>query len=132
MTAQRRQSARSRRHELAIKMLGEARESRKAAGLPDITWREDPMMVFFLPMAIFAIIGCVVLVFTTVLPLPVAIGIRIAVIVLIGAAGLVLRGLGELNTSPKQKAIGYFLGAAAYAATAVVALVNGVRIFIAS
>lgn len=52
----------------------------------------------------------------------------VVVIVLLGAAGLVLRGLGELRTSKVLKALGYFCGAAAYMVTAGVALLNAARL----
>jgi len=48
-------------------------------------------------------------------------------VVVLGAGGLVCRGIGEHRTSSAWKATGYFLGAAAYGATATVALVNGLH-----
>lgn len=52
----------------------------------------------------------------------------VVTIVALGAAGLILRGVGELRPPPanaRWKAAGYFCGAAAYIATATVALLNG-------
>lgn len=57
---------------------------------------------------------------------PVILGV--ALIVLIGGAGLMLRGFGELRGSTTLKAWGYFLGALAYVVTAGVALLNGARL----
>ena len=58
-----------------------------------------------------------------------AVGLGIGVVVALGAAGQVLRGLGERASSSekskKLKALGCHLGAAAYVATALVGLVNG-------
>lgn len=52
----------------------------------------------------------------------------VVVIVLLGAAGLVLRGVGELRTSKVLKALGYFCGAVAYMVTAGVALLNAAQL----
>lgn len=54
-----------------------------------------------------------------------AVIIGVITVVLLGAAGLALRGLGELRGSPRLKAYGYFAGALAYIATASVALAQG-------
>lgn len=55
-----------------------------------------------------------------------AIAVGIIVVVLLGAGGLVSRGIGELRNSPGWKASGCFLCGAAYLGTASVALANGV------
>jgi hypothetical protein len=46
-------------------------------------------------------------------------------VVFLGAVGLVLRGIGDELDSLRLRALGYYLGALAYAATASVALYNG-------
>lgn len=124
--------ARSQRHARATKALAEMRAKREAAGLPPVTWREDPMMVIFFPFLIIGIAGGLAYVVATVLPAAASIGVGIAFIVIMGAAGLIMRGVGELRPSAEFKAIGYFLGAGAYVATAVIALMNGVRLFMGS
>ncbi len=48
-------------------------------------------------------------------------------VVLLGAGGLVCRGVGEHRSSSAWKSTGYFLGATAYGASATVALVNGLH-----
>ncbi|MCC2320014.1 hypothetical protein [Cellulomonas xiejunii] len=48
-------------------------------------------------------------------------------VVLLGAGGLVCRGVGEHRSSSVWKSTGYFLGSAAYGASATVALVNGLH-----
>jgi hypothetical protein len=58
--------------------------------------------------------------------------VGIVLVVLLGALGLVLRGLGELRQSPRLKAYGYFVGAVAYVATASVALSNGLPLLLQS
>lgn len=59
-----------------------------------------------------------------------ALSVGLGLIVFLGAAGLVLRGMGEQAREPIRgktvKAIGYYLGALAYVATASAALFNGV------
>lgn len=55
-----------------------------------------------------------------------SIALGIVFVVLLGAGGLAVRGVGELRDSPGWKASGCFLCAAAYVATATVALANGV------
>jgi hypothetical protein len=54
----------------------------------------------------------------------------VAVVVLIGGSGLILRGFGELRSSKVLKALGYFLGALAYLVVAGVALLNGTRLLL--
>lgn|GEM_PF-6545178 len=51
--------------------------------------------------------------------------VGIVAIVLLGASGQVLRGIGEQMKSPTLKAVGYYCGALAYLVTASVALING-------
>ncbi|WP_182113471.1 MULTISPECIES: hypothetical protein [unclassified Actinotalea] len=54
--------------------------------------------------------------------------VGIAMVVLLGAGGMFLRGASELTRPPlneKIRAAGYFCGALAYVATATVALMNG-------
>lgn len=46
-------------------------------------------------------------------------------VVALGGTGLLLRGLGERHSSSRLKEFGYYCGAAAYLATASVALANG-------
>ncbi|MEV7874192.1 hypothetical protein [Microbacterium sp. NPDC089188] len=63
------------------------------------------------------------------LPPGVSIAIGIGLVVAVGATGLILRGCGEVakdaDKGKRLKATGYFFGAAAYAAVAVVGLANG-------
>ena len=54
-----------------------------------------------------------------------ALGIGLVLVVSLGAVGLVLRGLGDEFDSMRLRALGYYVGALAYAATASVALYNG-------
>lgn len=58
------------------------------------------------------------------LPAVNALYVGIGFVVLLGSGGLVCRGVGEIRGSFKWKAAGYFMGAAAYVATATVALLN--------
>lgn len=58
-------------------------------------------------------------------------GAGVVFVVGLGAGGLVCRGVGEHKGSAVWKSTGYFLGAAAYGATATVALVNGLHTLIA-
>ena len=55
----------------------------------------------------------------------VALGIGVVLVVSLGAVGLVLRGIGDELDSMRLRALGYYVGALAYAATASVALYNG-------
>jgi hypothetical protein len=77
---------------------------------------------------VIGIVGNVAVALTQVLPSDpkIAIILGIILVVLLGAGGLAVRGIGELQNSPGWKASGCFLCAAAYFGTATVALVNGV------
>ena len=59
------------------------------------------------------------------LPPDLALGIGVVMVVSLGAVGLVLRGIGDELDSLRLRALGYYVGALAYAATASVALYNG-------
>jgi hypothetical protein len=73
--------------------------------------------------ATFIVLVCWVLART--LSSELALGIGIVLVVFLGAVGLVLRGIGDELDSLRLRALGYYLGALAYAATASVALYNG-------
>lgn len=73
--------------------------------------------------ATFIILACWVLAQT--LPPDLALGIGVVMVVSLGAVGLVLRGIGDELDSLRLRALGYYVGALAYAATASVALYNG-------
>ncbi len=73
--------------------------------------------------ATFTILACWVLAQT--LSRDVALGIGVVLVVSLGAVGLVLRGIGDELDSMRLRALGYYVGALAYAATASVALYNG-------
>jgi hypothetical protein len=73
--------------------------------------------------ATFIVLVCWVL--TRTLSSELALGIGIVLVVFLGAVGLVLRGIGDELDSLRLRALGYYLGALAYAATASVALYNG-------
>ncbi len=55
---------------------------------------------------------------------PIAIGLGIDAVLLLGTAGLVLRGVGELRSSSRLKALGHFCGARAYLVTASTSLLS--------
>lgn len=78
---------------------------------------------------IVLLIGLVVLIAVTVvsnaLSVDRSIALGIVLVVLFGASGLVCRGVGEIQGSRYWKAVGYYMGALAYIATAFVALSNG-------
>ncbi|MCC2333557.1 hypothetical protein [Cellulomonas wangsupingiae] len=57
----------------------------------------------------------------------VELAVGVVFVVVLGAGGLVCRGVGEHRSSQVWKSTGYFLGAAAYGASATVALVNGLH-----
>ena len=73
--------------------------------------------------ATFTILACWVLAQT--LSPDVALGIGVVLVVSLGAVGLVLRGIGDELDSLRLRALGYYVCALAYAATASVALYNG-------
>ncbi|QCB95059.1 hypothetical protein [Cellulomonas shaoxiangyii] len=56
-----------------------------------------------------------------------ALALGVVFVIVLGAGGLVCRGVGEHKQSSVWKSSGYFIGAAAYGATATVSLVNGVH-----
>ncbi|WP_127573651.1 hypothetical protein [Georgenia faecalis] len=56
-----------------------------------------------------------------------ALALGVVFVVVLGAGGLVCRGVGEHKGSSVWKSSGYFFGAAAYGATATVSLINGVH-----
>lgn len=77
---------------------------------------------------VIGVVGNVAVALTQVLPSnpKTAVMLGIVLVVLLGAGGLAVRGIGELRNSPGWKASGCFLCAAAYVGTATVAMVNGV------
>jgi drug/metabolite transporter (DMT)-like permease len=77
---------------------------------------------------VLGLVGNVAVALTQVLPSSpkTAIMLGVVLVVLLGAGGLAIRGVGEMRNSPGWKASGCFLCAAAYLGTATVALVNGV------
>lgn len=80
----------------------------------------------------FLALVAVVFVVSRVFELKTSLAIGITLVVLLGGAGLTFRGIGELKESKEWKALGYFMGALAYLATALVALVNGLAALLAS
>lgn len=101
--------------------------------LPPEIYRKGTMAVFFgyllWPLGIVAMIIVAIAsiatgpVLSQLVPSPRQMVVTgIVVVVVLGASGLILRGLGELRSSTRWKAFGYFLGACAYLATASVSL----------
>ena len=116
-----------RRWKQANKIIKQAEADRIAAGHPEPEWHEIPFVVVMSALGI-SIIGAVALggILRLTLDTVGALTGGILVIVLLGAYGHVLRGIGEHRQSKDLKAWGYYLGATAYLATASVALFNGV------
>ena len=57
----------------------------------------------------------------------VELAVGVVLVVGLGAGGLVCRGIGEHRSSSVWKSTGYFVGSAAYGASASVALINGLH-----
>lgn len=99
-------------------------QERQARGLPGLPWYESAEVRMILIVGSLFVID--VSTWLTQLLHPAnAIALGIAIVVALGAGGQVLRGIGEQRGSSSLKALGYYLGAAAYLATASAALVNG-------
>ena len=103
-----------------------ARE-RVEAGLPEVPWYKDPPSLMMLVLCPSLILVSLLVQLAVKRP-EVAIVFGLVIVVILGSAGLILRGVGELKKSPELKAYGYFLGATAYVATASMALTNGLRL----
>ena len=114
-------NARTRRRAEAKRIIAEHVQARRDAGLPEPKWYETQIapLVILLPPTLLASIAQLLL--STIG----GIATGIAVVVILGTGGQVLRGLGEQRKSSQLKALGYYCGGAAYAVTAVVALWNG-------
>jgi IS30 family transposase len=115
-----------RRWKQANKILDEMEAQRRKAGLPEPKFYEHPLVILLglaLPIMLMAFA-------TWLLDNVGALRVGIVLVVALGATGLTLRGVGELDPEPSRgrrfKAWGYFGGAMAYTATASVALFNAV------
>lgn len=112
-----------RRWRQANRIIEAAEAERRAAGIPDPKWYEEP---FLAAVTSFAGVGLVVWVAGLIFNAVGAVTFGIILVVLLGATGYMLRGVGEQRHNPRLKAWGYYIGAQAYMATASVALLNGV------
>jgi hypothetical protein len=116
-----------RRWRQARKIIEEQVQARRAAGLPEPKWYEDPLLVMLAGLLASSVVAAVLALLARLLLSTVgALVVGIVLVVLLGATGLILRGLGEQLRSASLKAWGYYLGAAAYIVTATVALINGI------
>jgi hypothetical protein len=121
-----------RRWKQANRVIQAQVEARRAAGLPEPEWYEHPIVVIYGALLGAGLVVALVGIAAQVLTPTGALYFGIVIVVVLGAAGQFLRGLGERRTSPKLKEHGYYLGAIAYLATASVALFNGLPRLIAS
>ena len=85
----------------------------------------SPLVLAGAGLVIGILANVVVALFQLFLEPATAVALGILIVVLLGAGGLAVRGVGELWESPHWKSSGCFLCAAAYLGTATVALVNG-------
>lgn len=88
-------------------------------------WSRSPVALVVGGLIISLVLVLVLTLLQFFLPPVTAVALGIVVVVVLGAGGLMARGVGELRDSPHWKASGCFLCATAYLGTATVALVNG-------
>jgi hypothetical protein len=119
-------SHRARRRARVDAAYEKMKRKRHEDGLPEPKWHENPLTLIMFTLMPIGIVGGVVQIAIDNPAVSIIVGA--VVVVVVGAAGLTCRGVGELKKSPELKAVGYFLGAGAYAVTAMVALINGLRL----
>jgi hypothetical protein len=92
----------------------------------ELRWSRSPLLLAGAGLVIGILANIVVVLVQLFVDPATAVALGIVIVVLLGAGGLAVRGVGELWESPHWKSSGCFLCAAAYLGTATVALVNGV------
>lgn len=107
-------SARRRRAHLSARIQAQWRAERVAQGLPaHPPWHQDVFLLVLAGILASVAVTAIGIGIQWLVGQVVGLYVGIAFVVILGASGLVLRGIGELKTSRRLKAGGYFLGAMA-------------------